>query len=50
MGKMVKFCRENLNPERVKGYLMAPWPGDYDKPDYFLKTVTDAIDQLDAAM
>jgi len=49
MGKMVKFCRENLAPERVKGYLMAPWPGDYDEPD-FLKTVTEAIDQLDAAM
>ena len=25
MGELVKFCRKNLNPERVKGYLMAPW-------------------------
>ena len=49
MAKMVKFCRENLAPERVKGYLMAPWPKDYDNPD-FLKTVSAAIDQLDAAM
>ena len=49
MAKIVKFCRENLAPERIKGYLMAPWPKDYDNPD-FLKTVSAAIDQLDAAM
>ena len=36
-------------PEGVKGYLMAPWPKDYDDPDFF-KTVSAAIDQLDAAM
>ena len=49
MAGVVKFCRENLDPARVLGYLMAPWPGDYDHPD-FLKTTCAAIDQLDAAM
>ena len=49
MGELVKFCRKNLNPERVKGYLMAPWAKDYDNPDYY-KTIAAAIDQLDAAM
>jgi hypothetical protein len=49
MGELVKFCRANLNPERVKGYLMAPWAKDYDNPDYY-KTFEAAIDQLDAAM
>ena len=49
MAKTVKFCRENLASERVKGYLMAPWAADYDNPG-FLPTVSAAIDQLDAAM
>ena len=49
MAKTVKLCRENPAPERIKAYLMAPWPKDYDDPDFF-NTVSAAIDQLDAAM
>ena len=49
MANLVKFCRANLNSERVKGYLMAPWPGDYDEKD-FLKVVFSGIDQLAAAL
>ena len=49
MGELVKFCRAQLRPEGVKGYLMAPWAKDYDNPDYY-KTIAAAIDQLNAAM
>ena len=49
MANMVKFCRTNLSPSLLKGFLMAPWAGDYDEKD-FLKVVFDGIDQLDAAL
>ena len=46
---MVKFCRANISPERLKGFLMAPWSGDYDEKD-FMKKNLDGIDQLAAAL
>ena len=45
----VKFCRANISPERLKGFLMAPWSGDYDEKS-FMKTNLDGIDQLAAAL
>ena len=49
MANMVRFCRANLSPERLKGFLMAPWSGDYDEKD-FLKVNFAGIDQLAAAL
>ena len=49
MADMVKFCRANLSPDRLKGYLMAPWAGDFDEKN-FLKTNIAGIDQLAAAL
>ena len=49
MANMVKFCRANLSPSLLKGFLMAPWAGDYDEKD-FLKVIFDGIDQLAAAL
>ena len=49
MAKMVKFCRANLSPEHLKGFLMAPWAGDFDEKD-FLKVNYAGIDQLAEAM
>ena len=49
MAKMVKFCRANLSPEHLKGFLMAPWAGDYDEKDFLVKNFS-GIDQLAAAM
>jgi len=49
MANMVRFCRANLSPERLKGFLMAPWAGDYDEKD-FLKVNFAGIDQLAAAL
>ena len=49
MAKLVRFCRANISPERLKGFLMAPWSGDYDEKS-FMKTNLDGIDQLAAAL
>lgn len=49
MANLVKFCRANLSPEHLKGFLMAPWSGDYDERD-FMKKNMDGIDQLAAAL
>ncbi len=49
MAKMVKFCRTHLSPEHLKGFLMAPWSGDYDEKDFLQKNF-NGIDQLAAAM
>ena len=27
MGKLIRYCRERISPERLKGFLMAPWAG-----------------------
>ena len=49
MANMVKFCRANLSPAHLKGFLMAPWAGDFDEKD-FLKVNYAGIDQLAAAL
>ncbi|MBR4259696.1 MAG: hypothetical protein IKQ17_11745, partial [Kiritimatiellae bacterium] len=49
MANMVKFCRANLSPAHLKGFLMAPWAGDFDEKD-FLKVNYAGIDQLATAM
>ena len=49
MAKLVRFCRANISPERLKGFLMAPWSGDYDERN-FMKTNLAGIDQLAAAL
>ena len=49
MANLVKFCRANISPERLKGFLMAPWSGDYDEKN-FMKTNLAGIDQLAAAL
>ena len=49
MDNMVKFCRANLSKERLGGFLMAPWSGDYDKKD-FLKTNIRSIDKFAEAL
>jgi hypothetical protein len=49
MADMVKFCRENLNPNLLKGFLMAPWAGDFDEK-LFIKKNFNGIDQFAAAM
>ena len=27
IGKLIRYCRERISPERLKGFLMAPWAG-----------------------
>ena len=49
MGNLVKFCRENLSPERLKGFLMASWESDFGK-EGFLEKIFAGIDQLAAAV
>jgi len=49
MANLVKFCRANISPELLKGFLMAPWAGDFDNKD-FLKTNFAGIDQLAEAL
>ena len=49
MGNLVKFCRANLSPDRLKGFLMAPWAGDFDGKN-FLNANFAGIDQLAAAL
>jgi hypothetical protein len=49
MADMVKFCRENLNPNLLKGFLMAPWAGDFDEK-LFIKKNFNGIDQLAEAL
>ena len=49
MGNMVKFCRANLSPTHLKGFLMAPWAGDFDEKN-FLQVNFAGIDQLAAAL
>lgn len=49
MANLVNFCRANLSKEHLKGFLMAPWSGDYDQKD-FLKVKYEGIDQLAAAL
>ena len=49
MANMVKFCRASLSKEHLKGFLMAPWAGDFTERD-FLKTNFAGIDQLAAAL
>ena len=49
MADMVRFCRANISPGLLKGFLMAPWAADFDAPDY-LDVNISGIDQLAAAM
>ena len=49
MANMVKFCRANLSPAHLKGFLMAPWAGDFDEKE-FLSVNFAGIDQLAAAL
>ena len=49
MANMVKFCRANLSPEHLKGFLMAPWAGDFDEKN-FLQVNFAGIDQLAQAL
>ena len=49
MGNLVKFCRENLSPEHLKGFLMAPWAGGCEGPSVLPHSFA-GIDQLAAAM
>ena len=49
MAKLVKFCRANISPERLKGFLMAPWVGNYDNK-YFMKGTIKCIDLLADAL
>ena len=45
MAKLAKFCRANISPERLKGFLVASWSLDCRSKDFMRKN-TDAIDQL----
>jgi len=44
---LVKYCRRMVAPERLKGFLMAPWSLTVPKKE---KKLLDAIDQVAAAM
>ena len=48
MAELVRFCRENISPERLKGFLMAPWADSLDS-DEALRTNLAGIDLLAAA-
>lgn len=43
IGGTVDFCRENISPERLKGFLIAPWY--FTLPDWQWKLL-DAVDQI----
>ena len=49
MGRLVKFCREHVSPERLRGFVMAPWE-DCCNPDYGHRQNLNGIDQLAAAV
>ena len=49
MAGLVKFCRKNIAPERLKGFLMAPWVGGYEGKN-FVKATKKSIDLLDEAL
>lgn len=49
MAELVKFSRANISPENLKGFLMAPWVGDYDNP-YLKKGIFRCIDLLADAL
>lgn len=49
MKGLVEFCRANLSPDLLKGFLMAPWAGSCDKEGFIEKNVA-GIDQLAAAL
>jgi hypothetical protein len=49
MAELVKFCRKNLAPERLKGFLMAPWVGGYEGKNFVPATIK-CIDLLDEAL
>ena len=46
--EMVKFCRANVSPERLKGFLMASWMEC--KTDLAFKLNCEGIDQLADAL
>ena len=47
-GELVKFCRANVSPEHLKGFLMASWLEC--KNDWAFKLNCAGMDQLAAAM
>jgi hypothetical protein len=47
MAGLAKFCRENISPERLKGFMMATWEQSWPKDD-FKRADFDGIDQLAA--
>ena len=48
IGKLVSYCRANIAPERLKGFLMAPWAST-DTPDH-VNFIKRGIDLLVAAL
>ena len=44
---LVKFCRETISPERLKGFMMAPWA---DCQETSNKTNLEGIGLLAAAL
>ena len=49
MGLVVKFCREHVSAERLKGFLMAPW-AICDSDEGHLKTNLRGVDLLKEAL
>jgi hypothetical protein len=49
MGELVKFCRREISPERLKGFMMAPWTNCADKGGSLTKNLA-GISQLAAAL
>ena len=47
IGALVSYCDKNVAPERLKGYLMAPW---FATLPYKEKKLLDAMDQVGAAI
>ena len=47
IGALVTYCDKNVAPERLKGYLMAPW---FATLPYKEKKLLAAMDQVGAAI
>ena len=47
-GEVVKYCRANISPERLKGFMMASWTDC--KGEGAFKFNCDGMDQLAAAL
>ena len=50
MAKLVKFCRANISPARLKGFLMASWADAPGPGSNYLDASFAGIDQLAAAL